>query len=85
MIVDEINKNGGINGHSLELVIYDTEGQPTRAVTFTQKLINKDKVCAILGPLSSGSALAMIPIIEKAKIPNIALGASRRIVDPPKK
>ena len=85
MVVDEINKNGGINGHSLELVIYDTEGQPTRAVTFAQKLIKKDKVCAILGPLSSGSALAMIPIIEKAKIPNIALGASRKIVDPPKK
>jgi len=85
MITNEINKAGGINGHPLELIVYDTEGKPTSAVTLAQKLIKKNKVSIILGPMSSGSALAAIPIIERAKIPNIALGASRKIVDPPKK
>jgi len=85
MIAEEINKAGGINGHPLELIVYDTEGKPTRAVTLVQKLIKRDKVSAIIGPMSSGSALADIPTIEKAKVPNMALGASRKIVQPPKK
>ncbi|NIM97160.1 MAG: ABC transporter substrate-binding protein [candidate division Zixibacteria bacterium] len=84
MIEEEINKAGGINGHPLEIIIYDTEGQPTRAVTLTQKLIKRDKVSAVVGPMSSGSVLAMIPIIQEARIPNMALGASRKIVEPPK-
>lgn len=85
LIEKEINKAGGINGHPLKLIIYDTEGKPTRAVTLAQKLIKRDRVCAIIGPMSSGSALAAIPIIQKAKVPHIALGASRKIVEPPKK
>ncbi|MBW2059115.1 MAG: ABC transporter substrate-binding protein [Deltaproteobacteria bacterium] len=85
MIEEEINDSGGINGHPLKLIIYDTEGKPTRAVTSVQKLIKRDKVCAILGPFSSGSALAVIPIEQEAEIPTIALGASRKIVEPVKK
>jgi branched-chain amino acid transport system substrate-binding protein len=85
MIAEEVNESGGINGHPLELIVYDTVGQPTRAVTLSQKLIKRDKVCAIIGPMSSGSVLAMIPIIQESKIPNMALGASRKIVEPVKK
>ena len=85
MIQKEVNDAGGINGHPLDLIIYDTEGKPTLAVTLVQKLIKKDNVCAIVGPLSSGSALAAIPTIEEAEIPNIALGASIKIVEPPKR
>lgn len=85
MIQKEVNDAGGINGRPLDLIIYDTEGKPTLAVTLVQKLIKRDNVCAIVGPLSSGSALAAIPTIEEAEIPNIALGASIKIVQPPKK
>jgi branched-chain amino acid transport system substrate-binding protein len=85
MIQKEVNDAGGINGHPLDLIIYDTEGKPTQTVTLVQKLIKKDNVCAIVGPMSSGSALAAIPTIEEAQIPNIALGASMKIVEPPKK
>ncbi len=85
MIQKEINDGGGINGHPLDLIVYDTEGKPTLTVTLVQKLIKKDNVCAIVGPMSSGSALAAIPTIEEAQIPNIALGASMKIVEPPKK
>lgn len=85
MIQKEVNDAGGINGRPLDLIIYDTEGKPTLAVTLVQKLIKRDNVCAIVGPLSSGSSLAAIPTIEEAEIPNIALGASIKIVEPPKK
>lgn len=85
MIVDEINAAGGINGHPIELTVYDTEGKPTRAVTSAQKLIKRDKVAAILGPLSSGSCLAVMPIVAQAEIPHMAMGASRKIIEPPQK
>ncbi len=50
MVVDEINAQGGIDGHPLEAVIYDTEGDPTKTVLATNKLISKDNVLAIVGP-----------------------------------
>ena len=85
MIVDEINAKGGINGHPLELIVYDTEGDATKAVLNTKKLIEKDNVLAIIGPSRSGSSLAIIPTIEKAQVPNISCAAAASIVQPVKK
>ena len=85
MIVDKVNAAGGINGHPLELIVYDTEGDPTKAVLNAKKLIEKDNVLAIIGPSRSGSSMAMIPTIEKAQVPNISCAAAAAIVQPVKK
>jgi branched-chain amino acid transport system substrate-binding protein len=82
MIADKVNAAGGINGHPIELIIYDTEGDETKTVLNTKKLIEKDKVLAIIGPSRSGSSLAIIPIIEEAQVPNISCAASAMIVNP---
>jgi branched-chain amino acid transport system substrate-binding protein len=82
MIAAKVNAAGGINGHPIELIIYDTEGDETMAVLNAKKLIEKDKVLAIIGPSRSGSSLAIIPTIEEAKVPNISCAASARIVQP---
>ncbi|UCG70946.1 MAG: ABC transporter substrate-binding protein, partial [Thermoplasmata archaeon] len=82
MIVDKVNAAGGINGHPIELIVYDTEGDETKAVLNAKKLIEKDKVLAIIGPSRSGSSLAIIPTIEEAKVPNISCAASAKIVQP---
>src|SRR5512139_3756162 len=58
MVVDEINARGGIDGHPLEAVIYDTEGDPTKTVLATNKLISKDNVLAIVGPSLTPKTLA---------------------------
>jgi branched-chain amino acid transport system substrate-binding protein len=50
MAIDQINAAGGIDGRMLEAVIYDTEGDPQRAVQGITKLISKDNVIAIVGP-----------------------------------
>ncbi len=82
MIADRVNAEGGINGHPIELIIYDTEGDETKSVLNTKKLIEKDKVLAIIGPSRSGSSLAIIDIIEEAGVPNISCAASAKIVNP---
>src|ERR1700741_3271145 len=65
MVVDEINKAGGVKGRKLELIVYDTAGDATKAVQLATKLIKNDKVVAIIGPSTSGESMAVIPGVEK--------------------
>ena len=69
MVVSEINKAGGINGRPLELVVGDTEGDPTKAVMVAKRFIEKENVAAIIGPTRTGTGMAVKKIIEGAKIP----------------
>jgi len=85
MIEEEVNKAGGINGHPLEIIIEDTVGDPTRTVTAAKKLITKDEVLAIVGPSRSGTTMAVIPIVEEAKVPLVSCAAAEAIVVPVKR
>ncbi|MBW4055464.1 MAG: ABC transporter substrate-binding protein [Proteobacteria bacterium] len=85
MVVDEINKSGGIKGHKLELVVYDTSGDATKAVQLATKLIKDDKVVAIIGPSTTGETMAVIPVAERSMIPLISCSAGSKITDPVKK
>ncbi len=85
MVVDEINKAGGIKGRMLQLVVYDTQGDATKAVQAANRLIKEDKVVAIIGPSTTGDTMAVIPIVEKARIPLISCAAGIKITEPVKK
>ncbi len=85
MVVDEINAAGGVKGHKLELVVYDTAGDATKAVQLATKLIKDDKVVAIIGPSTTGETMAVIPVAEKEQIPLISCSAGSKITDPVKK
>ncbi len=85
MVVDEINKAGGIKGRMLQLVAYDTQGDATKAVQAANRLIKEDKVIAIMGPSTTGDSMAVIPIVEKAQIPMISCAAGIKITEPVKK
>ena len=67
--VDEVNQQGGINGRMLEMVMEDTESNPTKAVMALKKVLETDNVVAIIGPTLTGTAMAMRGFIEKEKIP----------------
>lgn len=69
MVVEKINKEGGINGRPIELVIGDTESEPTKAVMVAKKFINVDKVAAIIGPDRTDLGMAVKKLIEEAGIP----------------
>lgn len=85
MVIDEINKAGGVKGRKLELIVYDTAGDATKAVQLATKLIKDDKVVAIIGPSTTGESMAVIPVAEKEHIPLISCSAGSKITDPVKK
>jgi len=85
MVVDEINARGGIKGRKLELVVYDTQGDATKAVQAANRLIKEDKVVAIIGPSTTGETMAVIPVAEKERVPLISCAAGSKITDPVKK
>lgn len=85
MIEEQINMGGGINGHPLQMIIEDTVGDETKTVNAVKKLIYRDNVLAIIGPSRSGTTMAIIPIVEKAKVPLISCAAAESIVSPVKK
>lgn len=85
MVVNEINAAGGIKGRRLELVAYDTQGDATKAVQAANRLIKEDKVVAIIGPSTTGDTMAIIPIVERARIPLISMAAGVKITEPVKK
>ncbi len=82
MIVEEVNKKGGINGHPLQLVVYDDESDATKCNLAVKKLIKKDEVPVIIGPSTSGNSMAVVSVAEEAKIPLISCAASHKIVTP---
>jgi branched-chain amino acid transport system substrate-binding protein len=69
MVVDQINKAGGINGRPLVLIMGDTESDPAKAATIAKKFIFSDKVAAIIGPTSTGEAMNVKKIVEEAGVP----------------
>ncbi len=82
MIRDEINAKGGINGHPIELIIYDDESDPTKCNLMVKKLIKNDNVPVIIGPSTSGTSLAVVGVAEEEQTPLISCAASYKIVSP---
>lgn len=83
--VDAINKAGGINGDTLKLVIYDDGGDANKARTFATRLIEEDKVVAVVGGSTTGTTMAAVPVFEDAQVPFISLAGAVVIVEPVKK
>jgi branched-chain amino acid transport system substrate-binding protein len=71
LAVEEINNAGGVNGKKIQLVVEDDQGRPEQAKTVVSKLINQDKVVAVLGEVASTNSLAAAPVAQEAKIPMI--------------
>ncbi len=80
--VDEINAKGGVNGQKIQLIVYDDAGNANNARTFATRLVEEDKVVAMVGGSTTGSTLAMIPVFEDAQIPFISLAGAIQIIQP---
>jgi branched-chain amino acid transport system substrate-binding protein len=73
MEVERINASGGINGRPLKVVIEDDASNVDQAVTAVTKLIEQDKVLAIIGSTGTGQTMAMRAEIDAAGIPQVSL------------
>jgi branched-chain amino acid transport system substrate-binding protein len=85
MYVKDLNATGGINGEKITTVIYDDGGDASKARTFATRLVEEDKVDAVLGGSATAPSLAMAPVFDEAGVPFIALAGASAIVVPVRK
>jgi branched-chain amino acid transport system substrate-binding protein len=85
LYVDKINAAGGVLGRKLQLVAYDSAGDAEKARTFVKRLIEQDKVDVIVGGSTTGETMAVVPLVEAARIPFISLAGAVVIIEPVKK
>ena len=69
---DRVNKSGGVNGRKLELVTYDDAYDPAKTAINTAKLIDEDRVFALMGFVATGNLVAAMPLADKAGVPMFA-------------
>uniref|UniRef100_A0A832I5H0 ABC transporter substrate-binding protein n=1 Tax=Pseudothermotoga hypogea TaxID=57487 RepID=A0A832I5H0_9THEM len=81
-----INKNNGVYGRKIELIIADDQLNPTKTVVEVKRLVESDKVFAIVGGLGTYGCLAVMDYLEQNKVPFVYQGAGTSLlVVPPKR
>jgi branched-chain amino acid transport system substrate-binding protein len=85
LLKKQLDQQGGINGQPVEFLIEDDESDPAKASVAANKLIDQEKVPAIVGCSSTGSTLAIMPVAAKAGIPVVAMAAGTQVTQPVKK
>ena len=68
MAIEETNAAGGIHGRKIKMVIEDSGYDPKRAVLATQKMVERDKIFAMVGPMGSPTVLAAQDILLEAGV-----------------
>jgi branched-chain amino acid transport system substrate-binding protein len=71
LLEKEVNDAGGINGKKIQFVFEDDQADPNSSMQAFNKLVDDEKVCAILGPVTSGATLAVAPNATSRQIPMI--------------
>jgi branched-chain amino acid transport system substrate-binding protein len=76
LAVNEINGAGGVLGKKVRLITEDDRSLPDEAKTAVQKLINRDKVVALLGEIASSRSIAGAPIAQDSQVPMLSPGST---------
>ncbi len=83
LAVSEINEQGGVNGRKIALKVEDSGYDPKRAVLAAQKLVNQDKIFAMIGHIGTAQNLAAMPVqFSKNVINFFPVTAAREMFDP---
>jgi len=83
MRADEINEAGGINGRKLKLLIEDSAYDPKKGLLAAQKLVQQDKIFAMIGSLGTGVNMASFQPMAEKNVPNLfPLAAAREMYEP---
>lgn len=77
--IDDINAAGGILGKKVELVLADTMTDPTHGVSEMRRLIDSEKVQAVVGPATSQETTPLMAIGTEANIAQISSAASTQL------
>jgi branched-chain amino acid transport system substrate-binding protein len=81
LLEKQINAAGGIKGHPVKIIIYDTKSTETDTVLAAKNLISQG-VVAIVGPSQTGESLALLDTASRAGVPVVSCAAGVKIVQP---
>ncbi len=90
MAVEKVNKEGGILGHPVKVVIYDTKGAPQMAVLKARQLVTRDRVMAIIGPTRTPTSAAVMKALQldrahsRFAVPMVSCAAGKILTTPVK-
>ena len=76
LFAEQINAKGGIDGHPLELMIYDNESEPEKASNIAKKLIQRDKVTAMIATAITATSNAARPVAQEERVVMYSLSGS---------
>ena len=83
LATDELNEQGGINGRKVEMKVEDSGYDPKRAVLAAQKLVNQDKIFAMIAHIGTAQNLAAMPVqFSKNVINFFPVTAAREMFEP---
>lgn len=74
--IEDVNKDGGVLGGQLELIVEDTESSPQAAMDGIHKLVDVDKVPVVLGEISSGRTIPTATYSTSHDVIHIGLGST---------
>lgn len=81
--LEEANEQGGVNGRKIKLQVEDSGYDPRRAVLAAQKLVNQEKIFAMLGHLGTAHNMAAMPVqFQKNVINFFPVTAARQMYEP---
>ncbi len=78
-----VNEKGGINGRKIKLIAYDDAYDPGRCEANTRRLIDEDKVFALTSYVGTPTAVKIMPLVERAKVPLVGLFSGAKLLREP--
>lgn len=72
LAIEQANQQGGVNGRKIEIVTLDTRGDSAEAANAVTRLIDVEKVSAIIGEVASSLSLAGGRVAQRRKIPMVS-------------
>ena len=81
LAVEDINRDGGVDGRQVEFVIRDDEADPAKTTTAVRELIEKEEVSALFGPTGTSNYLAVARILEDARVPAWVIMSGPELTD----
>lgn len=83
LAVDELNEQGGVNGRKIRLLVEDSAYDPKKAVLAAQKLVNSDKIFAMVAHIGTAQNMAAMPVQFAKGVPNFfPVTAAREMYEP---
>ncbi|CUB01845.1 ABC transporter substrate-binding protein [Comamonas thiooxydans] len=80
LAVEQANSQGGINGRKINLIERDNASDKGQAINLANQAVDRDHAVLVLGPSSTADAMAVAPIFNDRKTPNLSFATSDAIL-----